>query len=237
MTRKCEVCLKPIRNRRVNSKYCSATCAGRAKRKRAMKKEEDELNGFKPVYKENDQKNQNMEKTGINELRAIEKDNFNTVLSLRSEYGDKIRALENSNLTYNFTIEKLNDKISDLQEKHAKELTELKEKHSKDINDASTSTTKETVQAITQMPAIQSALGAFANNLIPSNTNGLNGLADQLNIQEKQIIDAIRRMQPDAQAYLAQMLYVLFAKSHEEQMEIFTSLHAYMSQSDETDDI
>lgn len=223
MTKKCEVCLKPIKNRRANSKYCSATCAGRAKRKRALEKEKDELNGFKPVYEENDQ---NMEKTGINELRAIEKDNFNTILSLRGEYGDKIRALENENLKHEFTIEKLQDKIND-----------LREKHSKDIAEANTSTTKETVQAITQMPAIQSALGAFASNLIPSNNNGLSGLADQLNIQEKQIIDAIRRMQPDAQGYLAQMLYILFSKPYEEQMQIFSSLQAYMTQEDETEDI
>ncbi|MDM8159047.1 hypothetical protein QUH73_04355 [Labilibaculum sp. K2S] len=237
MTRKCEVCLKPIRNRRADSKYCSASCAGRARRKRVTEKEKNELNGFKHVYEENDPKKQNMDKTGINELRTIEKDNFNTILNLRSEYGDKIRALENSNLTYNFTIEKLSDKIADLKEKHAKELAELREKHSKDISDANTSTTKETVQAITQMPAIQSALGAFANNLIPSNTNGLNGLADQLNIQERQIIDAIRRMQPDAQGYLAQMLYILFSKPYEEQMQIFSSLQAYMTQEEETDDI
>ena len=54
------------------------------------------------------------------------------------------------------------------------------------------------------MPAIQSVLGAFANNLIPNKTNALGGVEDQYNIQEKQIIDAIRRMQADAQNYLVQ---------------------------------
>jgi len=226
MTNKCEVCLKPIKNRRKNSKYCSATCAGRAKRKRAEGKENNELNGFKPVYQENEQKQQNMKETGINELRSIEKDNFNTIMGLRTDYGDKIRVLENENLKHEFTIERLNDKISD-----------LKEKHSSDITEASTSTTKDTVQAISQMPAIQSVLGAFANNLIPSNnTNGLSGMADQINIQERQIIDAIRRMQADAQKNLVQMLYILFTKSHEEQMEIFTSLQAYMTQENEEDE-
>ncbi|MFA9370729.1 MAG: hypothetical protein ACERIH_03380 [Labilibaculum antarcticum] len=225
MTRKCEVCLKPIKNRRADCKYCSSTCAGRAKRKRVTEKEKDELNGFTPDYEENEQKEQNMEKTGINELRAIEKENFNTILNLRSEYGDKIRALENENLKSEFTIEKLKDKITDLMEKH-----------SKDIAQANTSTTKETVQAISQMPAIQSVLGTLASSIMPSSKTGLNGL-DGFNVQERQIIDAIRRMQPDAQGYLCQMLYVLFAKSHQEQMEIFTSLHAYMSQPNEKDDI
>lgn len=226
MISKCEVCLKPIKNRRTNSKYCSATCAGRAKRKRAEgKEEEDELNGFKPVYQENEQNQQNMRETAINELRTVEKDNFNTIMGLRSDYGDKIRALENENLKHEFTIEKLKDKISDLMQKH-----------SKDIADANTSTTKETVQAITQMPAIQSALGALANNFMPGNSNALGGVEDGFSVQERQIIDAIRRMQPDAQAHLGQMLYVLFAKSHEEQMEIFTSLRAYMTQPDEQEE-
>jgi hypothetical protein len=190
-----------------------------------MEKEEYELNGFKPDYEENEQKKQNMNTTASNELRAIEKDNFNTILSLRSEYGDKIRTLENENLKHEFTIEKLQDKIND-----------LKEKHSKDLTEASTSTTKETVQAISQMPAIQSVLGTLASSLMPSSKTGLNGL-DGFSVQERQIIDAIRRMQPDARGYLCQMLYVLFAKSHDEQMEIFTSLHAYMSQPNEKDDI
>lgn len=225
MTNKCEVCLKPIKNRRADSKYCSTTCAGRAKRKRATEKEEHELNGFVPDYEENEQKQENMNKTALDELRTIEKENFNTILHLRSEYGDKIRALENENLKSEFTIEKLKDKISDLMDKHAK-----------DIAQANTSTTKETVQAISQMPAIQSVLGTLASSMIPSPKNGLNGV-DEFNVQEKQIIDAIRRMQPDAQGYLCQMLYVLFAKSHEEQMGIFTSLHAYMSQPNEKEDI
>jgi len=51
-------------------------------------------------------------------------------------------------------------------------------------------------------------------------------VADQFNIQEKQIVDSIRRMQANTQENLVQMLYVLFAKSHEEQIEIFSSLQA-----------
>ena len=74
------------------------------------------------------------------------------------------------NLKHEFTIEKLNDKISD-----------LKDKHTRDIAEVST-TTMDTVTAITQMPAIQFVLGAFANNLIPNKTNALSGVADQYNI-------------------------------------------------------
>lgn len=36
---------------------------------------------------------------------------------------------------------------------------------------------------------------------------------------------------------LDQMLYVLFAKSHQEQMEIFSTLQAYMIPSEEEEDI
>ncbi|BAX81154.1 hypothetical protein [Labilibaculum antarcticum] len=94
-----------------------------------------------------------MNQTTSAELQTVEREHFNTILNQRSEYGDKIRALEDTNLKPEFTIEKLNDKISD-----------LKDKHTRDIAEASTSTTKDMVNAISQMPAIQSVLGAFASN-------------------------------------------------------------------------
>lgn len=221
----CKVCGKPIIGKRPDSKYCSVSCVNTAKQMRATERYLNELNGFEPDNEINTKKPQQMPQNASEELRSIEKENFNTILNLRSEYGDKIRALENTNLKQEFTIEKLKDQVIDLKEKHSKELTE-----------ANTSTTKETVTAITQMPAIQSALGAFANNLIPSSANGLGNLADQLNIQERQIIDAIRRMQPDAQTYLAQMLYVLFSKPHQEQMQIFSTLQAYMVQEEQEEE-
>ncbi|MBN2597797.1 MAG: hypothetical protein JXR82_13570 [Marinifilaceae bacterium] len=49
--------------------------------------------------------------------------------------------------------------------------------------------------------------------------------------------DDIRRMQSNAQSYLVQMLYVLFAKPPEEQMEIFSTLQAYLMQSEENKDV
>ncbi|MGZ2369590.1 hypothetical protein ACXR6G_07370 [Ancylomarina sp. YFZ004] len=49
-------------------------------------------------------------------------------------------------------------------------------------------------------------------------------MANQYNIQEKQIIGAIRKMKPDAKENLVQILYVLFTKSHDEQVEIFSTL-------------
>jgi len=134
--------------------------------------------------------------------------------------------LDDANLKHELTIEKLKDEISKLKGKYAKEIAEVR-----------TNTTKETVTAITQMPAIQNILGAFANNLIPKTANGLGGIANQYNIREKQIIGAIRKMKPDSQGNLVQMLYVLFAKSNEEQMQIFTSLQAYMTDGGEVEDL
>ncbi|MBN2595655.1 MAG: hypothetical protein JXR82_02610 [Marinifilaceae bacterium] len=221
----CEICGNPIENKRPDSRYCSTSCINKAKRMRAKERELDEFGAY-PLMDIDSRGNHQMNQNASAELRSIEREHSNTILSLRTEYGDKIRALEDANLKYEFTIEKLNDKLND-----------QKEKHTRDIAEASTSTTKDTVHAISQMPAIQSVLGAFASNLIPSKTNALGGVADQYNVQEKQIIDAIRRMQPDAQGYLVQMLYVLFAKPHEEQIEIFTTLQAYMMQSEQNEDV
>jgi len=220
----CEVCGKPIEKKRPDSKYCSATCINKAKRMRAKERELDELNDIYPTNEIDSQEIQQIASNASAELRTIEREYFDKILNLRTEYGDKIRNLKEFNLQQGFTIEKLNDKISVLKDKHTKEIAKI-----------TTQTTKDTVTAITQMPAIQSVLGAFANNLIPSSANGLGGVADQFNIQEKQIIDAIRRMQPDTQENLVQMLYVLFAKSYEEQIGIFNSLQAYMTQSEEDD--
>ncbi|MDE5417585.1 hypothetical protein L3049_06150 [Labilibaculum sp. DW002] len=221
----CEICGNPIEKKRPDSRYCSTSCINKAKRMRAKERELDEFGAY-PLIDIDSRKNHQMNQNASAELRTVEREHFNTILSLSTEYGDKIRTLEDTNLKHEFTIEKLNDKISD-----------LKDKHTRDIAEASTSTTKDTVTAITQMPAIQSVLGAFANNLIPSKTNALGGVEDQFNVQEKQIIDAIRRMQPDAQGYLVQMLYVLFAKSHEEQLEIFSTLQTYMMQSEQSSDV
>uniref|UniRef100_UPI003561D232 hypothetical protein n=1 Tax=Ancylomarina sp. TaxID=1970196 RepID=UPI003561D232 len=85
--------------------------------------------------------------------------------------------------------------------------------------------------------AIQSTLGMIATSFISSKDKGLSGVESGFNIQERQIIEAIRRMQPDAQGYLVQMLYVLFAKPHEEQMQIFTSLQAFMANTEVEEDI
>lgn len=220
----CEVCGKPIENKRPDSKYCSATCINKAKRMRAKERELDELDNINFTNEIDSPEILQIANNATAELRAIEREHFDTISNLRTEYRDKISDLKELNLQQEFTIEKLNDKISDLKDKHTKEIAKI-----------TTQTTKDTVTAITQMPAIQSVLGAFANNLIPSSANGLGGVADQFNIQEKQIIDAIRKMQPDVQENLVQMLYVLFAKSHEEQIEIFNSLQAFMTQPEEDD--
>ncbi|MGZ2369589.1 hypothetical protein ACXR6G_07365 [Ancylomarina sp. YFZ004] len=55
--------------------------------------------------------------------------------------------MDDANLKHEFTIEKLKDEMSKLKGKYAKEIAEVR-----------TNTTKETVTAITQMPAIQTIL-------------------------------------------------------------------------------
>lgn len=222
---KCEVCEKTIIGRRSDSQYCSTACRNKAYKMRTSEKHLNELDDDYPTNSL-DAPLQQMNENASAELRSIEREHFDKILNLRTEYGDKIRDLKESNLKHEFKIERLNDKISDLREKHIKELAE-----------SSTNSTKETVAAISQMPAIQSALGAFTSKLIPSSASALGGVSDQFNEQEKQIIDAIRRMQPDIQGSLVQMLYVLFAKTHDEQTEIFNTLQAFMTQPDESEDV
>ena len=72
-------------------------------------------------------------------------------------------------LKSNFKNERLRNKVSDLKEKHAKEVAE-----------ASTNTTKEAVTAISQIPAIQTALGAFASKVIPREPMSLAGVEEQI---------------------------------------------------------
>lgn len=221
---RCAQCNKVIKNKKKGSIYCSPYCVGRAKRERAANRQNQLLNGTETDLTKNDQKQENMKKTVYDELRTVEKENFNTILELRASYDEKLLTLRDLNLQKDFKIQTLE-----------KENQDLISKHSQQLEDASKSTTKDTVQAITQMPAIQTALGALAGNIIPSANTGLNGVNEN-STQEQQIIDAIRRMQPDAQGYLGQMLYALFSKTHEEQMEIFTSLHAYLSSQNEEDE-
>ncbi|WP_372643438.1 hypothetical protein [Ancylomarina sp.] len=221
----CEICGESIEKKRPDSRYCSLACINKAKRLRAKERRLIELDDTYPPMDINKPDELRISPNASAELRTIEREHFDKILNLRTDYGDKLRDLKELNLKQEFTIEKLEDKISDIREKHIKEIAEIR-----------TNSTKETVAAITQMPAIQSALGAFASKLIPNRENALSGVSDQFNIQEKQIIDAIRRMQPDVQESLVQMLYVLFSKSHEKQVEIFSSLQAFMMQP-EVDDI
>lgn len=218
----CKICGKPIENKRPDSKYCSTSCINKAKRLRAKERELNELDNSYFDNEIDPYEHQQINQDLSTELRTVEREHFDTVTNLKAEYEEKIRNLEEKNLKQEFTIEKLKDEISKLKEKYAKEITE-----------ARTNATKETVTAITKMPAIQSVLGAFANTLIPKTTNGLGGIVNQYNTQEKQIIGAIRKMKPDAQSNLVQMLYALFSKSNEEQLEIFNTLQAYMMQSEE----
>jgi len=223
---KCEVCNETISGKRSDSRYCSTTCRNKAYHLRSTDKDVDELEETYPNEEIEVPEPKPIPLNAMEELRRVEREHFNVILDLKTDYGDKIRALQEVKLKNEFTIEKLKDKISDLKDDHTRELAKI-----------STNTTKDTVTAITQMPAIQSVLGTLANNLIPSGGNSLEGVADQFNVQEKQIIDAIRRMESDAQGYLIQMLYFLFAKNHDEQMEIFTTLQSFMMPTEENEDI
>ncbi|MPQ48122.1 hypothetical protein GCQ56_14035 [Marinifilum sp. N1E240] len=223
---KCEVCNETISGKRSDSRYCSTTCRNKAYQLRSTDKDENELEETYPNEEIEIPELKPIPLNVMEELRRVEREHFNTILDLKTDYGDKIRALQEVKLKNEFTIDKLKDKISDLKDDHTRELAKI-----------STNTTKDTVTAITQMPAIQSVLGTLANNLIPSGGNSLEGVADQFNVQEKQIIDAIRRMESDAQGYLIQMLYFLFAKNHDEQMEIFTTLQSFMMPTEENEDV
>lgn len=219
---RCKECGKQIFGKRPDSLYCSNQCVGRAKRKRQLEKNLNGLSSIDPFLNQNNQMSQNPN----DELRQIEREHFDKILNLRSEYGDRISVLKDDNLKQSFKIERLEDKIKDLVEKHSTDLTA-----------ANKSATKDVVQSISAMPAIQSTLGMIATSFISSKDKGLSGVESGFNIQERQIIEAIRRMQPDAQGYLVQMLYVLFAKPHEEQMQIFTSLQAFMANTEVEEDI
>jgi len=220
----CEICGKPIEKKRKDSRYCSLACINKAKRMRAKERKLTEQNNSYPSMAINKPEKLRVSPQASAELRIIDREHFEKITDLRTEYENKVRDLKELNLSQKFSIERLEDKISDLRDKQRKEIAELR-----------TNTTKETVSAITQMPAIQSALGAFASKLIPNSENGLNGVSDEFDIQEKQIIDALRKMQPNAQANLVQMLYFLFAKSHDEQKEIFNTLKAFITQPEEDD--
>ena len=216
----CLECGNPIKGRRPDSKYCCKTCSNRAKEKR---KNQRLIEGATPVPPDQAYGMANQSLYGFTEIRELEKSKYDTVIELKEKYENQIKALESSNLTKNFKIERLKDKIEDLEKAHEREL-----------KSASTNSIKETVGAITQMPAVQGALGALASNLIPSKGDPLGSLENSLSEVEKQILQSLRKMQPESQQYLVQMLYFLFAKEHAEQMEIFTSLMAYM-QSDAAD--
>ncbi|MBI9035477.1 MAG: hypothetical protein JEZ03_13505 [Bacteroidales bacterium] len=222
---KCIECGSEIVGRRPNSKYCSSQCLNKAKRNREVVKYLQSLKGLNTENGFSEQNTQNMQASG-DELRNIERGHFDKISELKTQFGDKIADLKDKNLRQEFKIERLEDKIKDLIAKHSMDLTA-----------ANKSATKDVVQSITSMPAIQSTLGMIATSFISSKEKGLSGVESGFNIQERQIIEAIRRMQPDAQSYLVQMLYVLFAKSNVEQMEIFTSLQAYMMNPEEEVDV
>ena len=88
----------------LDSKYCSVSCQNEAKKKRVAEKYFDELNG---IYPENgiSSPNQQQMTNASEELRALERENFNTILNLRTDYEGKIRVLEDTNLRQSFKIE------------------------------------------------------------------------------------------------------------------------------------
>jgi len=97
----CEVCGKPIVNKRPDSKYCSATCINKAKRMRAKKIELDELDGIEIDSPEILQ----IASNASTELRTIKREHFETISNLRTEYRDKISDLKELNLQQEFPIQ------------------------------------------------------------------------------------------------------------------------------------
>ena len=221
----CEICGNEIVGKRPNTKYCSSQCINTAKQNRAALKY---LNGLGAIKPDNSITafESSMALNSSDELRQIERENFQKIMDLKSEYGEKISSLKEEKQQQGFKIERLNDKIDRLEKEHAKELEA-----------ARNSATKGIVQSISTMPAAQSMLGMLATNVLNKDGKALGGVDNGFNEQEKQIIGGIRRMQPEAQTYLVQMLYVLYAKTNEEQMQIFTSLQAYLSEEVDSDDL
>jgi len=136
----CEVCGKPIEKKRPDSKYYSATCINKAKRMQAKERELDELDDIEI----NNPEILQIASNASAELRTIEREHFETISNLKTKYRDMISDLKELNLQQEFSIEKLNDKISDLRDKRTKEIDKI-----------TTQTTKDTLTAITQMPAFQ----------------------------------------------------------------------------------
>jgi len=221
----CEICGNEIVGKRPNTKYCSSQCINTAKQNRAALKY---LNGLGAIKPDNSITafESSMALNSSDELRQIERENFQKIMDLKSEYGEKISSLKEEKQQQGFKIERLNDKIDRLEKEHAKELEA-----------ARNSATKGIVQSISTMPAAQSMLGMLATNVLNKDGKALGGVDNGFNEQEKQIIGGIRRMQPEAQTYLVQMLYVLYAKTNEEQMQIFTSLQAYLAEEGESEDL
>lgn len=221
----CEICGKEIIGKRPTSKYCSTQCINKAKQNRAALKY---LSGLGVVKPDNSITafESPMQLNPSDEIRQIERENFQKIMDLKSEYSEKIVNLKEERQQQGFKIERLKEKIEALEKEHAKELEAARNSETKGI-----------VQSISTMPAAQSMLGMLATSVMTKSENGLSGMENRYNEQEKQIIEQIRRMQPDAQGYLVQMLYILFQKSNEEQMQIFTSLQAYLSGSEESDDM
>lgn len=207
-------------HKRADSKYCSSKCSRKAKQKRADQRIIENANQHMPVSQ--------MDNSlyGFGEIRELEKDKFTTILDLREKYENQIKNLETRNLNLDFEIKRLKDQKEDLIRTHEREL-----------KNASTNTVKETVSAISSMPAVQGMLGSLANNLIPSKGGSLGSHEDSLSEVEKQIIQEIRKMQPEAQQYLVQMLYFLFNKQHDEQMSIFTELVRFMNSENTEDEL
>ena len=218
---KCQYCREEIIGRRPNSLYCSSQCSGRAKRDRLAEKEVSVESSENPFLAQPPK----MSLNSSDEIRYVEREHFDKISKLHLDYGERISNLKETNQQQSFKIERLEDKIGDLKEKHVTELSA-----------ASKTATKDVVQTISSMPAAQSMLGMLANSFMSKGGGPLAGVETGFSEQEKQIIDAIRRMQPDAQGYLVQMFYFLFQKPHEEQMQIFTSLQAFMANTEEEDE-
>jgi hypothetical protein len=151
------------------------------------------------------------------EIRYVEREHFDKISKMHLDYGERISNLKEKNQQQSFKIERLEDKIGDLKEKHVTELTA-----------ANKTATKEVVQTISAMPAAQSMLGMLATSFMSKSGGALAGVETGFSEQEKQIIEQVRRMQAEPQGHLINMLYFLFKKTNEEQMQIFTSLQAFM---------
>lgn len=223
--KECIICGATIHGKRADAKYCSTKCANDAKAAAAAEKflinnrpQQASLYGFQPEHP------QRIDKPA-DELRTTEKHHFQTIMDMERNHTEKVNDLNLKLLNADFEKKGLEKEILDLKAKHSEELAASK-----------TSTTKDTVNLIAQMPAVQGFLGGLSNKMMSKGGSALAGI-EEFNENEKQIINGIRALSPEVQPYFVQMAYTFFSKPTEEQTNLVQLVTSFLTGEQDSDDI